>query len=157
MRLPSRRTFTSVPAGKTVSMCAATRTTSFSFAPRSSATTFPVLSIWTGTSDSASKSLMAAARWASWKGGAGISVRRACWSLIQGTFGVNQSSAARTRGLSESRKDGTWPTEREGARERTGIAKRIAQKSASLTAAMFCELRFNFVRPQRKEPRPRHP
>ena len=92
-RLPSRFTFTTVSGGKTVSRCAVSITTSFSFDPGSSPMMFPDLSALTRSPADARSFLKYAPRAASWKGGAGMAVMRACSSLIAPTFFSNQASA----------------------------------------------------------------
>src|SRR5258707_921604 len=107
-RSPSRRTFISVEAGKTVSRGAASMTISFLLAPRSSPMTLPALSICTWRPEEEKRALTAGARCASWNGGAGISVRRTCWSLIHSRLRENQSRAARTSDASEVRAALDW-------------------------------------------------
>ena len=74
-RVPSRRTVTSVPAGNTVSRCAATTTAVPLPRPRRSPVTLPTASIATSSSPAAVIfARIASARRSSMKGGAGISV-----------------------------------------------------------------------------------
>src|SRR5229473_4845757 len=136
-RSPSRRTFISVEAGKTVSRWAESTTISFSLAPRSSPMTLPVLSICTSRPEEARRSFTAAARCASGNDGAGISVRRDCCSLIQARLRANQASAERTSELSANcgycvLGDGRllWGT----LAGLTGMAKRITQRAACFIA-----------------------
>src|SRR5260370_34138770 len=65
-----------------------------------------------------------------------MSVMRAWWSLTQEILGVNQSKAARTRGLSGSRGPLAWRGVWGGAAERTGIAQRITQTRARFTVGL---------------------
>src|SRR6267154_1330419 len=161
-RAPSWRTFTSVDGGKTVSRCAERTTISFSLAPRSSPITLPVLSICTSRPEEARRVFTAAARWASWNGAAGISVRRTCCSLIQAMLRANHARAERTSDVSAN-------CVVEGGlllcgtlADLAGMVKRITQRAACFIAEFRakcgtkCRTKYgeleeiNCARPQRK-------
>src|SRR5712672_724653 len=133
-RAPSWRTFTSVEGGKTVSRCAERTTISFSLAPRSSPMTLPVLSIWTSKPEEARRVFMAAARWASWNGAAGISVRRTCCSLIQAMLRANHARAERTSDVSANCVVEAGLLLCGTLADLAGMVKRITQRAACFIA-----------------------
>src|SRR6185437_13404110 len=99
IRVPSRLIAMGVPAGKTVSRCAANKTTLPVFRPGRSAITLPAASIRTFNPAAANIFFSSAARAASPNSGAGISVRRICCSVTQEAFASIQ---ARPRAQRES-------------------------------------------------------
>src|SRR5882762_10045781 len=142
-RAPSWRTFTSVEGGKTVSRCAERTTISFSLAPRSSPITLPVLSIWTSRPEEARRVFTAAARWASWNGAAGISVRRTCCSLIQVTLRANHARAERTSEVSANWVVGPGRLLCGTLADLAGMVKRITQRAACFIAEFRADFRAN--------------
>src|ERR1700735_360987 len=100
-RLPSRFTRTSVPWGKTVSRCAASRIAAAPGSdPGRSAITFPVESTRTLNPSVAKRLFRASPRAASPNSGAGISFRRICCSVTQAEFFSIHSRARAQAGLS---------------------------------------------------------
>src|ERR1700686_5760089 len=90
------------------------------------------------------------ARWASWNGGGGISVRCACWALIQAKLRENHVRAARTSALSANREAGAGRLVCGMPTERAGMAQRITQRRTGFTEEFRPGDSVNGVRPPRR-------
>src|SRR5689334_14187424 len=107
--------------------------------------------MWVSRPEEASNTLTAAARCASWNGGAGISVRRHCWSLIHARLRANQFNAARTEELSAILGEAALRRACGTLGDLTGMVKRITQSTTAFMDEFRRRGAINCVQPRHKE------